>query len=176
MGSFLKRQDLATQLYYWDAYRKSCRLDGRPLGKYLSVPAAEFLSGTLSLHRLKLSQISKWQVTKHVATLYHDMTECSEGCHVAGPLHSLVKLTLQTLHVVSQTMSITRQECNRLYRTYFVLNPAMALLWVMSVSCAVFCSRPASASTCCPSSVVWVALNWACPRHTLKFPPQLGWG
>lgn len=40
-------QDLATQIYFWDFYRMCCKRDGKPLGRYLSVDAAEFLSGAL---------------------------------------------------------------------------------------------------------------------------------
>lgn len=67
---FLHSQDLATQLFYWDYYRQCCAKSGRPLGKFLSVRAAEFLSGFLSVVnfegvKIKLQECS----SQYTATL-----------------------------------------------------------------------------------------------------------
>ena len=38
-------QDLATQIFHWDEFRRSCKEHSVTAGKYLSVAAAEYLSG-----------------------------------------------------------------------------------------------------------------------------------
>ena len=43
---FAHLQDLASQFYYWDRYKKACRLANKTRGKIINPTVAEYLVGT----------------------------------------------------------------------------------------------------------------------------------
>jgi len=45
LGLFFCAEDLATQVYFWDAYKRACRLARTRRGKFVSPDVAEFLVG-----------------------------------------------------------------------------------------------------------------------------------
>lgn len=44
------KQDLASQIYYWDAYKQQCKIDGRQRGRILSPAVGEYLAGPLTVN------------------------------------------------------------------------------------------------------------------------------
>ena len=40
-----KLEDLGTQVYYWDAYKKDIKQSGKKRGRYIRPEVAEFLAG-----------------------------------------------------------------------------------------------------------------------------------
>ena len=47
---FFCAKDLATQVYFWDAYKRACKLARTRRGKFVSPDVAEFLVGGWAIH------------------------------------------------------------------------------------------------------------------------------
>lgn len=61
-------QDFASQVYYWDAYKKACKRDRRQRGRHVNVRVAEWITGAVP-------------APLHVFSLFLVCVACSPCCH-----------------------------------------------------------------------------------------------